>query len=622
MGIKGVDVSLYQGDFKDYSLLKNEGFKFAIIKISEGLSTDRCFEQHYSNCEKYGIARGVYVYSHANSISKAKAEAQYILDVLKGRSLEMPIFMDLESSDINYAYNHNIMPWVTAFAEVIKAGGYRFGTYSNQSWYVNKLDINQLKEMGAVIWVAAYNGTSLSIPHDIRQYENEGKIPNYNGKFDFNLLFDESIIKMGDDSEVNPDPEPEPEPIDPPIEEKPQNGVLIKSEEHAKQLLAANFIREVGWYEKATNSQLYDKTANRGNKNWNKYADYIDRNYPNFYNGRKNGYPYCEVGVDCGFICTFGYENALKLLCQPEKSTGAGCSNSAQFYRENGQLYLYPEFGDQVYFGDLYNEGHTGFVLEVNGKKIKTFEANTSANPWMDADGDGCFIKEYDTGSYYIPCYGRPDYSILVGQVVPNLPIAGAPDEIDVNPNSPEDNEDSNTGDNEEIDVFNRPMVSYGHISNYVSEIQNLLISKGYSCGSSGADGIFGTGTYYAVKAFQKDNNLEVDGVVGPATWKALLEENDEESGDGDTETPSKPIENWNTPKTTMITHLPLLQFKDKDSSVKSALILLKEKGYYDKEIKEEFDEDVKRSVMGFQADNRLETDGMIGSSTWKKLIY
>lgn len=40
----------------------------------------------------------------------------------------------------------------------------------------------------------------------------------------------------------------------------------------------------------------------------------------------------------------------------------------------------------------------------------------------------------------------------------------------------------------------------------------------GYSCGSSGADGIFGQGTYNAVCKFQKANGLSVDGIIGPAT--------------------------------------------------------------------------------------------------------
>lgn len=57
-----------------------------------------------------------------------------------------------------------------------------------------------------------------------------------------------------------------------------------------------------------------------------------------------------------------------------------------------------------------------------------------------------------------------------------------------------------------------------------VKEIQEMLIKLGYSCGNGEADGIFGLDTKKAVQNFQKDNGLDVDGIVGQATLSKLKE--------------------------------------------------------------------------------------------------
>jgi len=57
-----------------------------------------------------------------------------------------------------------------------------------------------------------------------------------------------------------------------------------------------------------------------------------------------------------------------------------------------------------------------------------------------------------------------------------------------------------------------------------VKEMQNNLIILGYDCGKYGADGDFGDSTEIAVKAFQKDNKLSVDGEFGPKSLAAMMQ--------------------------------------------------------------------------------------------------
>ena len=56
-----------------------------------------------------------------------------------------------------------------------------------------------------------------------------------------------------------------------------------------------------------------------------------------------------------------------------------------------------------------------------------------------------------------------------------------------------------------------------------VANLQKLLMQAGYALPKYGADGDFGDECLSAVKAFQKDNKLTVDGIVGAKTWAALL---------------------------------------------------------------------------------------------------
>lgn len=171
-------------------------------------------------------------------------------------------------------------------------------------------------------------------------------------------------------------------------------------------------LNEVGYLEKRTNAQLYDKTANAGTNNFTKYANDIDTKYPNFYNGKKNGYAWCDVFVDWCFIQAFGVDNAKKLLNQPDKSLGAGCGYSANYFNQIGRFFTSPQVGDQIFFGSASNVKHTGLVYAVDRYKVYTIEGNTSGSSGVVANGGGVCKKSYDINSNSIYGYGRPKYDI------------------------------------------------------------------------------------------------------------------------------------------------------------------------------------------------------------------
>lgn len=259
---------------------------------------------------------------------------------------------------------------------------------------------------------------------------------------------------------------------------------------------------EVGMTEKKSNSKLYDKTANAGYNNYNKYAYEFDTKYPNFYNGKKNPAEWCDILYDWFHVTAFGVENALRLLGQPLKSCGAGCSWSVKYYKQIGRFYKTPKVGDQIFFKDSKGEPcHTGLVTEVTETTVYTIEGNTSSTKGVVANGGCVAEKSYSINYSRIYGYGRPLY--------------------DPEPNTTKVT--NTTTKKEGTCTVKVKVLQKGSKGANVKALQALLIGYGYSCGKSGADGDFGTGTESAVKKYQKANGLTADGVVGEKTWKKLL---------------------------------------------------------------------------------------------------
>ena len=169
----------------------------------------------------------------------------------------------------------------------------------------------------------------------------------------------------------------------------------------AKKVLAIA-IAELGYREKETNSQLDSKTANAGDGNYTKYArDLAEAGY---YNGNKNGFPWCDVWHDHCHYEAAGRDAKLaqEVTCQ-SGPYGAGCTWSEKYYKQAGRLYYSnPQPGDQVFFGKGAEAEHTGIVEYAKDGKLHTIEGNTS---------NMVARRVYDLNDPYIRSYGRPKYA-------------------------------------------------------------------------------------------------------------------------------------------------------------------------------------------------------------------
>ena len=164
---------------------------------------------------------------------------------------------------------------------------------------------------------------------------------------------------------------------------------------------------EIGYLEKATNSQLDDKTANPGAGNWTKYARDLWAADPHFYQGPKNGYDWCACFVDWCLYTAAGKDAqaAQKALCYTGPY-GAGCKSSVTYYKEAGRFHArsgyIPKPGDQIFFGTSASTvHHTGLVESVTAEKITTIEGNS---------GNAVKRRVYAIDSDQIYGYGKPKY--------------------------------------------------------------------------------------------------------------------------------------------------------------------------------------------------------------------
>jgi hypothetical protein len=256
----------------------------------------------------------------------------------------------------------------------------------------------------------------------------------------------------------------------------------------------------VGYLEKKSNSQLDDFTANAGSGNFTKFARDLDA-IPGFYNTPKQGVSWCDVSVDAWFVYGFGVDAAKKLLCQPDKSCGAGCGFSASYYKAKGQFHKSgPRPGDQIFFGDSKSVDHTGLVYKVDDLYVYTVEGNTSPQSGVVSNGGGIYKKQYALSYDKIYGYGRPDYNSVFYDVPDAEP------------------EKSNSNFSVQMRVLKK-----GCKGGDVKALQILLIGNGWDGGTWGADRDYGQQTVDAVKAYQKKKGLQVDGMAGPQTWKSLL---------------------------------------------------------------------------------------------------
>jgi GH25 family lysozyme M1 (1,4-beta-N-acetylmuramidase) len=199
-----VDISEFQQNI-DFNKMKNDGIKAVIIRAGYGREVsqkDSMFESHFRNAKNANLKIGVYWYSYADSVNDAEKEAKACLECIKNKSLDMPIYYDLEDSSQLHLGKTKITEIAERFCETVKENGYRAGVYANLNWFNNYLDYKRLKSKYS-IWLAQYNDKA-ELDCDIWQNSSTGRVSGYSGNIDTNVIYNDNIFGKSESKVAKP----------------------------------------------------------------------------------------------------------------------------------------------------------------------------------------------------------------------------------------------------------------------------------------------------------------------------------------------------------------------------------------------------------------------------------
>lgn len=178
-----------------------------------------------------------------------------------------------------------------------------------------------------------------------------------------------------------------------------------------------------------------------------------------------------------------------------------------------------PAPGDVIFYdwqdnGTGDNTGssdHVGIVVDVRGEQITVIEGNKS---------DKVEYRTVTRNARYIRGYGVPNYASAVGASSQGGNAAVILDKPEGAVTAELMNEEPFRYHSYRYSV-QLNLLKKGDYGPQVKNLQILLNAHGFDCGKP--DGKFGDDTFKAVKAFQKENSLTIDGDVGGQTYGKLF---------------------------------------------------------------------------------------------------
>lgn len=197
--VQGIDVSSHQREI-DWQKVRADGISFAIIQIGfrgygdGSLNEDVRFAYNYEQARAAGIAVGVYFYSQALTEAEAEEEADFVLKILNGKGLDLPVFYDWEDVSRGRtadAGGFRVSDFALRFCRTVVAGGYNAGVYFNQRDAYTRLRLRDLT--GFAFWLAEYDEVqSFRYAVHFWQYTGKGTVDGIDLPVDRDLMYTDS----------------------------------------------------------------------------------------------------------------------------------------------------------------------------------------------------------------------------------------------------------------------------------------------------------------------------------------------------------------------------------------------------------------------------------------------
>ena len=193
IAMKGVDVSAYQGDI-DWNAAYADGVDFAILRAGvtnngdANFRQDATFEQNYRDASAAGVKLGAYLYTSAVNKSEMKADIDALLSTIKGKTFDMPIYIDVEANRQTNLSKAALTELVKYGCELLSEAGCKAGVYASINWFKNNIDTNLLSNTDCEIWLAFWpdnpDNYNLSDFCVTWQYTDSGKVEGMTGNID------------------------------------------------------------------------------------------------------------------------------------------------------------------------------------------------------------------------------------------------------------------------------------------------------------------------------------------------------------------------------------------------------------------------------------------------------